>query len=99
MKITTNHVPRFTIDAHELTDKERKEFGYLDWPAIDQGTDSATFFRYKGGLFDLGDFTRLDKGGDLNKAGWHGASCDTAFSATLVKLVGDDQVIVGYYYE
>lgn len=39
--IVTNNVPRFTIDAYELSPKERTEFDYLDWAAIDDGRESA----------------------------------------------------------
>lgn len=53
--IRTNNVPRPTIDAYELTDNERKEFDYLKWDKIDAGEDSATFFRFKGQLYDLGN--------------------------------------------
>lgn len=53
MIIKTNRVPRNIIDAYELTADERKEFDYLNWPAIDEGSDSASFIRYKGQLYDL----------------------------------------------
>ena len=40
----------------ELTPDERKQFDYLDWDAIDAGTDSASFVRHRGELYDLGSF-------------------------------------------
>jgi hypothetical protein len=55
LTVKTNNVPRLLIDAYELSEKERAEFDYLDWQKIDAGEDSATFFRYKGQLFDLGN--------------------------------------------
>jgi len=97
MEIVTNNVPRFTIDAFELTPAERADFDYHDWPAIDDGRDSATFFRYRGTLYDLGEF--LSSGAP---AGWDGIACDTFFSATLVRLPADDYygetVVVGRCY-
>lgn len=96
MEIRTNYVPRFMLDAYELTTKEREEFDYLDWEAIDAGSDSATFFRYKGQLYDLGDFLRLVV---CEADGWDASRHDSAFSGLVVKLMGDgDRVIVGQYF-
>jgi hypothetical protein len=94
MPIVTNNVPRDLIDASELTEAEREEFDYLNWESIDAGTDSATFFRYRGDLYDLSNFTRTD-----NTPGWDGGYADTFFSAILVRLVNDnEQVVVGMEY-
>ena len=94
-KIITNHQPRFTIDAYELSSKQRKEFDYLDWPAIEAGEDSATFVQYKGTLYDLGEFMVTDQFGPY----WHGSQTDTFFSATLVHMCDDDEsVIIGRAY-
>jgi hypothetical protein len=90
----TNHVPRFTIDACELTPAERAEFDYLPWNEIDRGEDSATFIRYRGELHDLGNFIRSDD----PESPWDGIAADSAFSATVVKIVDDDRVIVGRMY-
>jgi hypothetical protein len=35
LTVKTNNVPRLLIDAYELSEKERAEFDYLDWEAID----------------------------------------------------------------
>jgi hypothetical protein len=89
----TNNVPRDVLDASELTERERAEFDYLDWRAIDAGTGSASFFRYRGQLFDLGEFLRT------NLAPWDGIATDTFFSATVVRYVEDgERVIVGRVY-
>lgn len=90
----TNHVPRWLIDAHELTDKERQQFHYLEWDRIDAGHRSATFFRFKGKLYDLAEFVSVP---DALKP-WDGYSHDSAFSGVVVKLVDDDKVIVGQYF-
>lgn len=99
MKIITNNIPRFTIDAYELSEKERKEFDYLNWEAIGKGEDSATFFRYKGQVYDLGEFMHVDyPDGELK--GWHGISSQSAFHAIIVKFPDNDMdsVIVGQYF-
>jgi hypothetical protein len=88
--ITTNHVPRDLIDAYTLTPADREQFDYLNWRAIDDGRDSATFFRYQGDLYDLGEFMR---GG---AEGWDGSTATSAFTGILVKLASDgERVIVG----
>jgi hypothetical protein len=104
VKITTNNKPRPVIDAWSLTATEREQFDYLDWEAIDDGRDSASFFRYKGELYNLGEFTRdygILKGAGLPEhlSNWDGYMSDSAFSATVVRYVNDlDEVVVGWVY-
>lgn len=90
--VRTNHVPRDTIDAWELNEQERKEFDYLDWPAIERGEASASFVRYRGTLYDLGEFMSTHTH-DLQS--WDGYLSETFFSAIVVKYVDDGRVIVG----
>lgn len=103
-KIITNHVPRFIIDACELTEKEQQEFDYLNWEAIENGEGSASFFRYKGTLYDLGEFmANLRETGGTRQTGtldeWDGYMTDTFFSAIIVRLSDDgESVIVGNCY-
>lgn len=97
MTIRTNNVPRFTIDAWELTANERDQFDYLDWSGIEAGTDSATFFRYRGELYDLGDFEMVTDSMHSFE-GWHGYQSDSFFSGILIRLSSDwETVIVGRY--
>src|SRR5690606_28676698 len=102
--VRTNHVPRDIIDAWELNEQEREEFDYLDWPAIERGETSASFVRYRGTLYDLGEFMSTHTYG-LGHAGgfaethdlqwWDGYLSETFFSAIVVKYVDDGRVIVG----
>lgn len=97
LTIKTNKIPRRTIDAYELTEKEREEFDYLGWPEIDAGNDSATFFRFKGQLYDLGQFMRCPDTAWFK--GWDGYYSDSAFSGILVKYCNNcEDVIVATYY-
>jgi len=106
LTIITNNVPRDTIDAWQLTEKEQAQFDYLDWDAIKDGSDSATFIRYKGELIDLSEFLRLHNHGIVQMArdggmdAWDGYRSDSFFSGYLIKWHGDDgeQVIMGRYY-
>lgn len=102
VKVVTNNVPREIIDGWQLTADERAEFDYLDWPAIEDGRDSASFFRYRGQLYDLGEFTAdygLMRGSGLpaHLSDWHGYLSESAFSAVVVRYVGTDceSIVVG----
>lgn len=98
--VTTNNVPRLVIDDYQLTEKEQKEFDYLDWEAIKEGRESASFFRYGGRLYDLGEFTITSELRDATLARWDGYMSDSFFSGIVVRYVKDDSdyVIVGTYY-
>lgn len=99
--IRTNNIPRDVIDAYELTAAERTEFDYIDWPAVDDGRASASFFRYKGELHDLGEFSadcRITRGAGLpdHLTNWDGYRSDSFFSTLVVRYVDDyERVIVG----
>lgn len=99
MDVTTNNVPRDVVDAYELSAAERAEFDYIDWPAVDRGEGSASFFRYRGRLYDLGEFstTSMPFGApDLAAQGWDGYLSDSFFSAIVVRYVDDgERVVVG----
>lgn len=101
IKVITNHVPRDIIDGWELTPAERQEFDYIDWAAVERGEESASFFRYYGSLYDLGEFTAdwgMSRGSGLPHPlkGWDGYMSDSAFSATVVKYVeNNERVVVG----
>jgi hypothetical protein len=97
--VITNNVPRDVVEAWELTPKEREEFDYLDWEAIEEGRDSASFVRYKGEVYDLGEFM-LYTGLELELRKWHGICADTFFSGMLIRYPDHyfEQVVVGRYY-
>lgn len=96
MDIITNHRPRPTIYGFELTEKEREEFNYYDDP---EELDSANFFKYRGQVYDLAEFMRVDKNGPLAALGYDGYSGDSFFSGILVKLsdCGEAVTVARYY--
>lgn len=100
LTITTNGIPRDIIKAYELADNEREQFDYYDWSAIEKGEDSASFFRYKGELYDFGEFMVWNYPfNQLNFKDWHGYQSDTYFSGIVIKYTDDfERVIVGRYY-
>lgn len=85
--IITNHQPRNLLYGYELTAKEREDFDYID----EDEFDTHAFFRYRGICYDFDDLERS------NVKGWDGQHTDSFFSAVLVKVVNDDQVICGLY--
>jgi hypothetical protein len=99
LRIITNHVPRPIVDAYELTEAERKDFDYLNWEAIGQGSDSATFVRYKGELIDLGEVmttSGMPEFSPLRR--WDGYQSDSFFSGMVFRYVDDyESIIVGRY--
>jgi hypothetical protein len=100
IRVITNNVPRDIVDAYELTLAERVEFDYLDWDSIDQGSDSATFLRYRGVTYDLGEFQTTHGLPVFNPLArdWDGYHSDSFFSGIVVRYVNDfEQVIVGTF--
>ena len=106
IKIVTNNQPRAVIQAWELTEKEREEFDYLDWSAIEAGNDSAEFFRYKGQLYYM-----ESEGQPQFAPAWHAYLSDSFFSGIVYRFpviapasdwreaeMDWESVIVGTYY-
>ena len=90
MTIKTNNVPRDVLYWYELTDAERAEFYYLD---SDDAQCSASFFRHRGNVHDLGEFMISPV------KGWDGYHPDSHFSGMLVKYVQNcERVIVATCY-
>lgn len=98
MKLVTNNVPRPVAYGCELTPKERAEFDYLD------DIDGARFVRYKGCVYDLGEFMHIDAriAPHPQRPGWEkfdGYSSDSIFSGVLVRYCGDtDYVVLAAYF-
>lgn len=94
MDVITNNVPRDVIDGWELTPAEREQFDYIDWAAVEAGEESASFFRYRGTLHDLGDMPLAPD--SLRKLGWDGFASDSFFSGIAVRYVEEcERVVVG----
>lgn len=102
--IVTNWHRLPILDASDLTVEETKGFEYHNWDKLRDGTDSASFFRYKGNVYDLGEFSRVGYIEQFGPYGrWDAYQSDSYFSGIVVKYVlndpnYDDSVIVGTYY-
>ena len=98
MEIITNNKPRHIIYGFELSDEEKEQFVYLD------DIDQCSFFRYKGEIYDMGEFMRIDKVTAPHPQlkgweNWDGYFSDSYFSGILVRYTSDyESVIVGRYF-
>lgn len=93
MKIRTNNKPRDILHAWQLTEKELAEFDYLEGKRL----DFASFFRYKGDVYDLGEFMCCPD--NFQFKNWAGYCSDSFFSGILIKYCNNfEQVIVGQYF-
>jgi len=86
MKIITNNHSRNLLTEYDLTSKELESFDYLE-------DGEGSFIRYKGRVWELGEFTRTEI------EDWDGISSDTYFSGAVIKLSEDGETVkVGYVY-
>lgn len=87
MEVTTNNHWRQILYWHDLTQKEQKELQ----DSYDSVKES-NFFRYKGQIYDLSDFVRI------NMPGWDASKPDSFFSGISVKVSEcGDAIKVGQY--
>jgi len=95
LTITTNNQYRLLINGYELTTDERKDFDYYTEDEI----DCATFFKFRGQVYDLGEFMRIDNHPDTEFSAYAGYRSDSFFSGLLIKLSNcGDMVRVATYY-
>jgi hypothetical protein len=100
LTIRTNNVPRVIVDAWELSPDERGDFDYLDWEAIERGSDSASFLRYRGEIYDLGEFQTTGGLPEFSPLrAWDGYISDSYFSGIVVRYVNDcEEIVCGTFY-
>ena len=92
--IATNNHPRDLLWISDLTPSEQEEFGYLH-PVHDDG--QARFVRAYGSVWDVYDTVVTSPEG-FGAHGWDSVYPTSAFSATLFRLIGPDQVVVGRWW-
>ena len=93
--VKTNLIPRELFSGCLLTDAQRAQFDYKKPEEIDDGS----FFEYKGQVWDIQEFTRTASEGELDKAGWHGVSCQSAFHGVVVSLCENgEELVVGQVF-
>ena len=95
MKIKTNNITRHLVYGYELSEKESSEFDYLTPDEL----NDREFVRYKGRVYDMGEFTRIDKPVAQHPQrdgweNWHGYISDSFFSGVLVRFLDDGESVV-----
>lgn len=106
MTIKTNHHFRPILQSYELTEKELVEFDYLEGESL----EAASFFRYHGTVYELGQFEGITRKGQRNMGfnrhdltgelkEWDAIQTDSFFSGVVVKIAKDcESVKVGLVF-
>lgn len=100
ISVITNHCRRPVLYGWDLVEEERGQFDYVDWEEIEDGSDSTSFVRYKGELYDLQEFELAPK--VIADLGWHGFMSYSYFSGLAIRYVYDEygeyDVVVAYVH-
>ena len=81
------------VCGFELSERERRDYDYLS----DDELESELFFRYKGSVYGLCDFMRIEGFPELARIA-DGIHNDTYFSGILVKYTDDNDFIKVYTF-
>lgn len=91
--IRGNNTPHDLVYWHELTPREQKELDYLD---TDARREDAIFFRYRGNVYDLGEFPRVESYAPDYLQAFDAFSSDTFFSGVGIILTDDNERVLVY---
>lgn len=100
MTIKTNNQPRALKCLFEFTLKEQARIR-SDFEWLDEIESDRSFFDYRGQIFNLSTFMRVNANNEPGHSfyGWDGVDADSYFSGTLVKICSDcDFVVVGRWF-
>ena len=106
-EIITNYHWRDLLYFHELTSDQqawvRKEHDWVD--SSDTVTwEDVQFFEYKGWIYTLDDFMRIEHHPDSEFSSWDSYSGDTYFSGVLIRFPDsedyehDEKIQIATYY-
>jgi hypothetical protein len=94
--VKTNLIPRDRVYWDELTEAEKAELDYIEG---EENQSDFSGFRFKGNVWDIGEFVRTEEEGPLRKGDWHGVSGQSAFHGVVVHLCENHgQVVVGQVF-
>ncbi len=84
------------IYGNELSDKEKKEYDFLD----EEELETSQFFRFKNWTYYLGNFMRLSNNSPFENCPikFDGHAGDTFFSGVLVTFCEDNEFVKVYTY-
>lgn len=97
LKIFGNNHNVPIIYGYELSDKWKKEFDYYEPEEL----ETNTFFKYKGWIYDLGEFMRISSNNSPFEEcpiKFDGYISETFFSGVLVKFTEDCDFVKVYHY-
>ncbi len=79
------------LNYYDLTSEEQNEIkdNY-------ETVSESSFFRYRGGLYDLNDFMKLDKHSEF--IGWNAYHSDSFFSGVIIKLNNSGETLNAAMY-
>jgi hypothetical protein len=85
---TTNNHVREIVDGWEVPADVRTDFDYIDWEAVDNGSDSASFVKYRGDWHDLGDVMLAPD--SIRRHGYDGFNSDSHWSGVAYRYFDRD---------
>ena len=96
LKIKTNNKPRPILGYYELS-KRQLNMVKRDCYIMTSTEENENFIFYKNRAFLLSEFMRTTKTGPLGQ--WDGSFSETYFSGVLIKIIDNDNCIMGSYSE
>jgi len=98
MIVKTNRQFRSILNWWDLTEKEKREFDYFATVGVAVG--EASFIRYKGSVYDLGEFQTTHGMPEFSPLkGWHAYRSDCFYAGVVVKFSRDqERVMCGTFY-
>lgn len=98
--VVTNHHHRPVLNWSDLTPKEREWFDYIS----ERGdVEAASFFRYRGSVYDLGEFEVAPD--SIRALGFNAHTTQSYFDAVAVRIFdgdgnyhGDESVVVAHIH-
>ena len=91
-KVFGNNHSIFLINWWDLTKKEKKNFDYFNNPE-----DDFTGFRYKGNVYGLDEFMRMNSNNPFNGL-FDSYISDTFFSGIGIKFTEDNETLKAYTF-
>ena len=93
LRFKTNHHPRLVLDWYELTDKEKKEFDYIN----PEEQCTTRFVRYKGWVYDIYEAQMVEPTTALHDKAWlkwDAFVSESFFSGVVFKYHWDGETVV-----
>lgn len=90
LTIKTDNKWKNFLYGYELTEKEKKEFDWIDKDDF----EGHAFLRHNNAVYSLSEFL-VTMPEELKAKGWHGFASDSAFSGVAIKISRDGEQYKG----